>query len=130
MACPRKDHNAPVVLVVEDEMLTRILTVAAFDDAGFVVMEADGARQALAILEANAQFIQVLFTDIDMPGGMNGVFLALRARERWPWVGIAMTSGEALPGATALPDHTRFFPKPYNTDGVVTHIREMALATE
>jgi two-component system, response regulator PdtaR len=90
-------------------------------------MEADDAQWALSILEANAQFIQVLFTDIDMPG-MNGVFLASHVRKRWPWVGIVMTSGAVRPSPIALPDGVRFFSKPFIAADVVAHIHEVALA--
>jgi two-component system, response regulator PdtaR len=128
MAPHRKSCDAPVVLVIEDENISRILTVAAFEDAGFTVMETECAARALAILGANGQYINFLFTDIDMPGAMNGVALAAHCRERWPWIGIALTSGKAAPIPAALPEHVRFFPKPYAANAVVDHIREMVLA--
>jgi two-component system, response regulator PdtaR len=121
-----KARSAPVVLVVEDDPLLRALTVEYFGDAGLVVIEADDARWAISILESNAQFIQVLFTDIVLPGAIDGVSLASSARQRWPWVAVAMTSGKTAPWN--LPDGVRFFPKPFTTDQVVEHIRELALA--
>jgi two-component system, response regulator PdtaR len=128
MAYPKKAQNAPVVLVVEDEIMQRMLTVSAFDVAGFVVMEAENATRAIAILGACGQDIQFLFTDIEMAGGMNGIALAAHTRERWPSIDIAVTSGKLAPSATALPDHARFFSKPYDTDLVIDHFRQAMLA--
>jgi two-component system, response regulator PdtaR len=59
---------------------------------------------------------------------MNGVALAARCRENWPWIGIALTSGKTAPSAAALPEHARFFPKPFIAANVVDHVREMVLA--
>jgi CheY-like chemotaxis protein len=120
--------NAPVVLVVEDEMLPRILIVAAFEDAGFKVLSAGNAEEAIVVLKHNGDYLHVLFTDIDMPGGMDGVLLASHTREHWPWVGIVVTSGKASPSAEALPERARFFSKPYVPDQVVAHIREIVSA--
>ena len=128
MAYPQKAPNAPIVLVVEDEMMQRMLTISAFDVAGFVVMEAENATRAIAILGACGQEIQFLFTDIEMAGGINGVALAAHTREHWPSIDIAVASGKLAPSAAALPDHARFFSKPYNTDLVVDHFRQGMLA--
>jgi two-component system, response regulator PdtaR len=111
----------PTVLVVEDETVPRILTAMAFEDAGYAVAEAQNAAGAISIL--GDQYIDFLFTDIDMPGGMNGVALAAYAREHWPFVEIAVTSGKAIPTHAALPERTRFFLKPYNTRLVIDHVR-------
>jgi DNA-binding NtrC family response regulator len=128
MAYPQKAQNAPIVLVVEDEMMQRMLTVSAFDVAGFVVMEAENATRAIAILGSCGRDIQFMFTDIEMAGGMNGVALAVHTREHWPSIGIAVTSGKLAPSAAALPDHARFFSKPYDTVLVVDHLRRTMLA--
>ena len=128
MAYPQKAQNAPVVLVVEDEMMQRMLTVSAFDIAGFVVMEAENASRAIAILGSSGQDIQFMFTDIEMAGGMNGIALAAHTREHWPSIDIAVASGKLAPSAAALPDHARFFSKPYDTALVVDHIRQATLA--
>jgi DNA-binding NtrC family response regulator len=125
MGHPGTIHDGPVVLVVEDDPRVRALIVERFDDAGLIVIEADDAEWAISILEFNAQFVQVLFTDIALPGAIDGVSLALRVRERWPWMAVAMTSGKIAPNA--LPDGVRFFPKPIASDHVVEQIREMAL---
>ena len=126
MAHPRKAHNAPVILVVEDEMLTRILAVAAFDDAGFTVMEADNADQADKILQSYADNVQVLFTDVEMPGAMTGARLMLHTRLHWPWIGLVAASGKPKPGGDEMPADTRFFQKPYDIGQIVAHVRELA----
>jgi DNA-binding NtrC family response regulator len=121
-------NSAPVVLLVEDDMLTRLSTAAVFEDAGFTVIQADNANEAVAALVAGASRIDALFTDIEMPGGMNGVFLAAHTREHWPWVSILMASGKAAPTGGAMPKGAHFFPKPYVADRIVAHIKEMAAA--
>jgi two-component system, response regulator PdtaR len=125
MGHPRANRDGPVVLVVEDDPLVRALIVERFDDAGLVVIEADDAEWAISILESNAQFVQVLFTDIALPGAIDGVSLALQVLKRWPWMAVAMTSGKVVPGF--LPVGVRFFAKPIAADHVVEQIREMAL---
>jgi DNA-binding NtrC family response regulator len=117
-------HDRPVVLVVEDDPLVRALIVERFDGAGLVVIEADDAEWAICILESNAAFVQVLFTDIALPGAIDGVSLALQVLERWPLIAVAMTSGKFAPDD--LPDGVRFFAKPIAADQVVEQIREMA----
>lgn len=102
------------------------MTVAAFEDAGFVVLSAGNAEEAIIVMNHND--LNVLFTDIDMPGGMNGVLLAAHTREHWPSVGIVVTSGRASPSADALPDRTRFFSKPYVADRIAAHIRDIVSA--
>ena len=82
----------PVVLVVEDEVLIRMNTVEIIKDAGFDVLEAANADEAIVLLEARLD-IQVVFTDIDMPGSMNGIKLAQAVRGRWPPIKIIATSG-------------------------------------
>ena len=130
MAYPlRKSNNAPIVLVIEDDALARVLAVSAFDDAGFIVMEGDNAAQALAILGENGDYINAVFTDVDMPGEMDGLQLALHAHERWPDVGFVVASGKPDLSAADMPCGTRFFSKPYDTERVIDHIRGIALAT-
>ena len=66
-------HHSPVVLLVEDEPLVRMAAADDLQDAGFHVLEAANADVALAVLESCSDDVQVLFTDIDMPGSMNGL---------------------------------------------------------
>src|SRR5579872_1715818 len=90
-----KSHSpAPVVLVVEDEALIRLLAVDLLEEEGFSVLEATDAANALQLLEKRED-VSVLFTDIQMPGAMNGLDLAARVHERWPNIRLLLTSGMA-----------------------------------
>lgn len=114
-----------VVLVVEDEPLLRMLAVDVVEAAGFEALEAADSTQAVGILEVRAD-IRVIFTDIDMPRGMNGVKLAAAVRRRWPPIGIIVTSGHQIPAFGDLPPHSVFFSKPYREDQVVEAMRRLA----
>lgn len=102
----------PAVLVVEDESILRMVAVDMLEDAGFAVMEAPTADAAWTILEREAG-VGVLFTDIDMPGTMDGLTLAGRVAERWPRIRLVVTSGRFALHDEDLPDSGRFLPKPY-----------------
>jgi CheY-like chemotaxis protein len=119
-------QNARAILIVEDDPMTRMTATDAFQDAGFAVFEAANVSEALSILAVSSA--DALFTDIEMPGGINGASLARQTRERWPWIKVAVTSGEATPPAGAMPHDARFFPKPYNIRRVVDHIQRITLA--
>ena len=128
MAYSQEIQKPPAVLVVEDETMQRMLTVSAFEAAGLIVMEAENASRAVAILGSCGQDIQFLFTDIEMAGEMNGVALSAHTRGHWPSIGIAVTSGKLSPSAASLPDRARFFSKPYDTALVVDHIWRTTLS--
>ena len=113
------------VIVVEDEFLIRMLAVETLSDAGFAVLEAEDAAAALAHLEVKADKIGVLFTDIHMPGQMNGLDLANHTRQHWPWIGQLITSGQATPAAGGFPAESRFLRKPYDLDNVIAHVRAL-----
>jgi DNA-binding NtrC family response regulator len=102
----------PVLLIVEDEFLIRASTVAVAQAAGFHVLEAVNADDAVCILESRAD-VRVLFTDIDMPGSINGLRLAGVVRDRWPPIELVVTSGKTPPQPHELPARCRFVPKPY-----------------
>ncbi|WP_375449993.1 response regulator [uncultured Devosia sp.] len=116
--------QSPVVLVVEDEPLILLATADDLRDAGFTVFEAANADQAIALLETHHE-IRILFTDVDMPGSMDGLKLSAAVRDRWPPITILVTSGKTLVGRPDLPEGGRFMPKPYNTTRVVDAIYEM-----
>src|ERR1700712_2021858 len=109
------EGKRPVVLVVEDEFLLRMDAVDIITAAGFEVLEASNADQAIEILEARFD-ITVVFTDIQMPGSMDGLKLARAVRGRWPPIKIVATSGRVNVAETDLPDGGRFLPKPYSPD--------------
>ena len=112
------------ILVVEDEALVRLIIVMHLTDEGFEVFEAGDADEAIAILEQHPS-IHLLFTDIDMPGSMDGLKLSAFVRDRWPPVRIIVTSGKRMIEVTDLPAGSMFFPKPYQLDTVTTAMREL-----
>jgi CheY-like chemotaxis protein len=104
---------SPLVLVVEDEPLVRMTAADELDEAGFRVLEAMNADEALKVLEARYDEVQVLFTDVHMPGSMDGMELAEQVHQRWPHILLLISSGRAQPDPDEIPDHGRFLPKPY-----------------
>jgi CheY-like chemotaxis protein len=102
-----------LVLVVEDELLLRMDAVDMIREAGFDVLEASNADEAILLLEARLD-IEIVFTDIDMPGSMNGIRLAHAVRNRWPPIRIIATSGHFKVSDGDLPADVPFLPKPYN----------------
>lgn len=106
-------------MVVEDECLIRLDTVDRLAEAGFDVIEAGDADEAIRILEEGAE-VRVLFTDVEMPGSMDGFALARVARDRWPAIGIVVASGRRQPDGTSLPDRGQFFGKPYDWPILIT----------
>lgn len=112
------------ILVVEDEMLIRVISAEMLEDAGFKVIEADSADEALKIL-GRTEDVQVLFTDIRMPGSMDGLQLAALVHKHWPNIKLLLTSGHCSLVATEVPEGGRFVPKPYSLAAVVTEIRGM-----
>jgi two-component system, response regulator PdtaR len=114
---------AKVVLVVEDESVIRMSAAAVLLDEGFGVLEAEHANAAKALLEARAGDVHVLFTDIHMPGEMNGLQLAHHTSWCWPWIAIIVTSGRGMPRWTDLPEGCRYLPKPYQHEHLIAHCR-------
>lgn len=106
------------VLVVEDEPIVRFCAAEMLLDAGFEVLEAPAADRALTILEERPD-VAVLFTDIEMPGTLDGSALAAIVRHRWPAIRIVLTSGRMRPAAQTLPPLAIFLPKPYQADELV-----------
>ena len=115
------------VLVVEDEPITRMDVVDQLEEGGFKVFEAPDADRAIKILEANPA-IRVLFTDVDMPGSMDGLKLAAAVRDRWPPIRIVVASGLRKINIDALPDDSHFFSKPYNVNEIAATMRRMVIA--
>jgi len=120
------DHAAapPVILVVEDEMLLRMRAVDMVEDAGYAMVEAVDADEALAILQSRSD-IALLFTDIQMPGTMSGLQLAAAVHERWPRIKIILASGQLTLSKADIPENSRFFRKPLDSLDIVAEIREM-----
>jgi len=117
------EFRRPVVLIVEDEFLLRMDAVDMIASAGFEVVEASNADEAIGILEARCD-ITVVFTDIQMPGSMDGLKLARAVRGRWPPIKIVATSGLSV-GAADLPEGGRFVAKPYSPVELTGVLREL-----
>jgi len=110
------------VLIVEDEPTLLLFAQDFLEDAGFQTLTAVNADAAIAILETRDD-IRIIFTDIDMPGSMNGIKLAEAVRNRWPPIQIIATSGHI--SAPNLPKGSKFFDKPFEPQKVIDAIREM-----
>ncbi|OHV17418.1 response regulator [Methylorubrum extorquens] len=116
---------SPVVLVVEDEPLLRMIAVDILEDEGFTVLEAATADAALPILESRSD-TGVLFTDVNMPGKMDGLTLATHVAERWPDIRLVVTSGRQELTNEELPDDGQFVEKPYRQRQLVDAIAHAA----
>jgi CheY-like chemotaxis protein len=117
-------HEGPVILVVEDEFLIREDAAETIEKAGFAVIPAGNADEAIAILEVRTD-IHVVFTDIQMPGSMDGLKLARFVRDRWPPIKILATSGLVKVGPDDLPSGSLFVAKPYRGPEVVSTLRKL-----
>jgi CheY-like chemotaxis protein len=113
------------ILVVEDDLLLRLMAVGIVEAAGFEALSAASADEALSILEARAD-VRLVFTDVEMPGSMDGLRLAHAVRDRWPPVALILTSGRDHIHAQDLPDGGRFFAKPYDVGALSLAFLEMA----
>ena len=116
--------SPPVVLVVEDEMVLRMRAVDVVEDAGFLPIEAVSADEAIQILESRDD-ISLLFTDIQMPGSMDGLKLAHAAYARWPHIKIILVSGQIAVTDEDKPADSRFFPKPFEIQDMVQELQQM-----
>lgn len=116
----------PVVLIVEDEVMIRMLAVDAFVDEGFATLEAEHAAEALLVYDA-AGYVQILFTDVNMPGSLNGIDLAERLKALAPHRHVIITS--ALPIVRAV-DHlpATFIEKPYDLQAVCKTAKDLLAA--
>ena len=112
------------VLVVEDEMVLRMRAVDIVEDAGFRAVEAVSADQALLILEQRSD-ISMLFSDIQMPGTMDGLKLAHAVNERWPKIKIILVSGQITPTDAETPPESKFFGKPIQAAQMIAELQSM-----
>ncbi len=120
-----KPPASPVILVVEDEPLQRLMAIDLVERAGFEAVEAGSADEAVRILESRLD-ICVVFTDIDMPGGVDGMRLATMIRDRWPPIELIIISGKHRLGIEGIPARSAFFSKPYKRDEVMAAMRRFA----
>ena len=120
---PNEKHA--VILIVEDEPLVRLAAATVMEEAGYTVIEASNADQAIGLLEKHPE-ITILFTDIEMPGSIDGMKLAACVRDRWPPVEIILTSGRGPRGEVPLPLRGVFLQKPYRSQELTDQLARMA----
>jgi CheY-like chemotaxis protein len=116
--------GSPVVLLVEDEPLVRILNLDILHEAGFRVVDANDADEAFEILKRRTD-VKAVLTDVDMPGSMNGFEFARLVAQGWPEVGVLVISGKMRPGPGDLPPRSGFLPKPYDPETLIKALREI-----
>ncbi len=114
----------PVVLVVEDESLIRTSALEMVEQAGFEAIAASDADEAIRILESRND-IRAVFTDVQMPGSMDGLRLARVVRSRWPPVALIVTSGRTKISEADLPSGGRFLDKPYHSGQVGATLQQL-----
>jgi two-component system, response regulator PdtaR len=126
MAVLSAPTDRPLIAVVaEDEVWVRRLAAEVLQEEGFVTFTAEDAFVALEICKAHPEAIDVLFTDLRIPGPMNGLQLAHHVRQRWPWIGIIVVSGSVFLRQDQLPEGACFLPQPYDNHRMVNVIRQM-----
>ena len=111
----------PLVLIVDDEALLRMHAADLLEDAGYATLEAANADEALRILEQRPE-VRLLFTDIQMPGKLDGLGLAREVHRRWPKILLVVTSGQVKPAKGDIPDSGRFVAKPYAAEDLLTQV--------
>jgi len=120
--------SATIVLIVEDEPLVQAMAVDIIEGAGFPVLTVGSAEQAMAVLEREAG-VGILFSDVQMPGMMNGKQLAREASRRWPHLRIILTSGYAADGLGDIPVGAAFLAKPYRAEALERSLLLLAAPT-
>jgi len=124
---PVPTERIPAILVVEDEILLRLAISDYLRECGFKVYEAGAAAEAIEILESSRAAIDLVFSDVRIPGGMDGFGLAQWIRNRRPGVPIILASGDAKKSEAAkeLCENEPFFAKPYDITRLVAHMRTL-----
>lgn len=125
---PSRNKRA-IVLLVEDEVLVRWATAATLREAGYQVLDVERADEALPILEERSD-IAVLFTDVNMPGRMDGQALAFEVNRRWPGIGLLVTSGDVGTREPRLPAGSRFLAKPYSDADLIAGVDALVTAPQ
>jgi CheY-like chemotaxis protein len=113
-----------VVLVVEDEPLLRLLAAESLVEVGYEVVEAADAGAALKVLQTRGD-VELIFTDIHMPGALDGLGLARTVNTRWPRIRLLLTSGRERPSQGAIPEEGRFIEKPYTPSDLLRNVANL-----
>jgi CheY-like chemotaxis protein len=114
-----------LALVVDDDPIIRMDAGDILTDAGFQTQEASNVSEALGMLETMGDDIQLLFTDVQMPGDQNGFDLARKCATRWPHISIVVASGQLSPKADELPKQAAFISKPFSAQVVYDRLQQI-----
>ena len=118
------DRTPVIVLLVKDEALLRMFTADLLrEEAGFRVVEAANADEALTILEATGDQVRALVTDVEMPGSMNGFAFTRVIHKAWPHIGLVVLSGRERPGPGEVPEGALFLPKPFAPTALIVAVQ-------
>jgi len=121
---PSHQHTAATVLVVENDAMINMAAVDAIVDQGYLALSAASADEALIVLAAHPE-IEVLFTDIKMPGSIDGLVLASATHRDHPLIDIVIASGSLRPTADEMPAGAAFLPKPYSAKQVADALHKV-----
>jgi CheY-like chemotaxis protein len=117
-------NSKAAILVVEDEPFIRLWAADLLEENGFSVLEAKDADAALELLECRPD-VKLLFTDVQMPGSLNGMELARTVHARWPHIFLVITSGRERPTGAEIPDDGRFVAKPYSAQELLAQVEDL-----
>ena len=117
--------TVPYAIVVEDDPIIMMETSYILEDAGFRVHESFDGDEAIVHLEEHWESTVLLFSDVDMPGTVNGFALARHVAEHWPTIEIVIASGHASPKAGDMPKKATFITKPFNQRMVHDHLNKI-----
>ena len=124
----RKAEHPFIALVVEDQPDVRDLAAAILEETDLAVAEAESAEQALAFLRAKAQDVAMIFVDVKLPGGIDGVDVARITAKSWPWIKVVVTSGAMDRSLNELPRTATFMPKPWRAFDVLVEAERAVAA--
>ena len=121
---PHGGAQRRVILLVDDEPMIRAWGTVVLEEAGYSVIEARNAAEALDTLQAGVE-VHLVFTDVQMPGRLDGLQLAQVVKERWPAIRLLICSGRFVPDEQVVPITGRFLKKPYEAEEMLKHVREL-----
>ncbi|MGI4795168.1 MAG: response regulator [Janthinobacterium lividum] len=117
--------NSPCALVVDDNLLIRMSAADILEEAGFRVLEADHGDDAYELLKTRHSDVTLLFTDVQMPGTLDGFALARKVAMLWPHISLVVASGHVRPDPGIMPDKAKFIAKPFSVEVIHTHLQEL-----